>query len=106
MGEKNKKMEAASKTENSAGLATQQLESESEKELRQHLENLKILKSDPLPENGVDEDDVDYDPGNDSSSDHDSDEDENESESTTEISELKLKHKRLVYYLSSSRSML
>ena len=89
-------MEAASKTENTAGQATQQvflykktgcprtstsslgnrsliifdvfqLESESEKELRQHLENLKILKSDPLPENGVDEDDVDYDPGNDSS---------------------------------------
>merc|ERR1711990_667032 len=87
-----RKMETASKTGNKADQTKQQLESEAE-ELHKRLQNLKILKSDPLQEKSDDEGDLDYNPAHDSSSDDESDEDENESE-THEILELKTKHKK------------
>ena len=75
-------METASKTENKADQTKQQvfyrqicpnygwghiqLESEAE-ELHKRLQNLKILKSDPLQEKSDDEGDLDYNPAHDSS---------------------------------------
>ena len=43
-----------------------QMESEAE-ELATHIQNLKILKSEPLQEKSDDEDDLDYNPAHDSS---------------------------------------
>lgn len=41
------------------------MESEAE-ELAKHIQNLKILKSEPLQEKSDDEDDIDYNPAHDS----------------------------------------
>ena len=79
-----RKMETASKNKNNADQTKQQvfhrqiclmvedirwniqMESEAE-ELATHIQNLKILKSEPLQEKSDDEDDLDYNPAHDSS---------------------------------------